>query len=49
MVHASIGAIQSTLFYRSGLTDDQLEELLVSVGEAPLFVAVPSDRSGLRR
>jgi hypothetical protein len=27
-VHAAIGAIQSTLFFRSGLTDERLTELL---------------------
>jgi hypothetical protein len=27
-VHAAIGAIQSTLFFRSGLADDRLTELL---------------------
>ncbi|MGH3237096.1 MAG: hypothetical protein ACRDOH_28320, partial [Streptosporangiaceae bacterium] len=27
-VHAAIGAIQSTLFFRSGLADERLTELL---------------------
>jgi AcrR family transcriptional regulator len=37
LVHASVGAIQSVLFYQSGLTDDQLAALMSSVAEASLF------------
>ena len=46
-VHAAIGAIQSTLFFRSGLAPGRLEELLdamahgcLGIGPAP---AVPPD------
>ena len=34
LVHAAIGAIQSVLFFTSGLPEDQLTGLLVSVAEA---------------
>jgi AcrR family transcriptional regulator len=34
LVHGAIGAIQSVLFFTSGLPDDQLTDLLVSVAEA---------------
>lgn len=34
LVHAAIGAIQSVLFFTSGLPDDQLTELLMSVAQA---------------
>jgi AcrR family transcriptional regulator len=37
LVHASVGAIQSVLFYQSGLTDDQLAALMSSIAEASLF------------
>jgi len=37
LVHASVGAIQSVLFYQSGLADDQLAALMSSVAEASLF------------
>ena len=37
LVHASVGAIQSVLFYSSGLADDQLAALMSSVAEASLF------------
>ncbi len=37
LVHASVGAIQSVLFYSSGLADDQLAALMASVAEASLF------------
>lgn len=37
LVHASVGAIQSVLFYQSGLADDQLGRLMSSVAEACLF------------
>jgi AcrR family transcriptional regulator len=37
LVHASVGAIQSVLFYQSGLADEQLGRLMSSVAEAALF------------
>ena len=37
LVHAAVGAIQSVLFYRSGLADDQLAELMSSVAETSMF------------
>ncbi|MBN9618974.1 MAG: helix-turn-helix transcriptional regulator [Actinobacteria bacterium] len=37
LVHAAIGAIQSVLFYQSGLTDEQLATLTESAAEAVLF------------
>ena len=37
LVHASVGAIQSVLFYSSGLPDDQLAALMSSVAETSLF------------
>jgi len=37
LVHAAIGAVQSTLFYSSGLADDQLAGLMSSVAETSLF------------
>lgn len=40
LVHASVGAIQSVLFYQSGLADDQLAALMSSVAEASLFAAL---------
>ena len=46
-VHAAIGAIQSTLFFRSGLTDERLAELLEvmahgCLGISPAPVSEPS-------
>jgi AcrR family transcriptional regulator len=41
LVHAAIGAIQSTLFYQSGLTDQELGDLMASVAEGSLFVEGP--------
>lgn len=41
LVHASVGAIQSVLFYQSGLTDDQLAALMSSIAEASLFAPEP--------
>jgi AcrR family transcriptional regulator len=38
-VHAAIGAIQSTLFFRSGLADDRLTELLEVMAHGCLGVA----------
>jgi AcrR family transcriptional regulator len=37
LVHASIGAIQSQLFYESGLPRPQLESMMSTVAEAALF------------
>ena len=38
-VHAAIGAIQSTLFFRSGLTDERLTELLEVMAHGCLGIA----------
>lgn len=45
LVHAAIGAVQATLFYRSGLTDQRLAELLDVTAHACLGVrpATPSE------
>ena len=40
-VHAAIGAIQSTLFYASGLPDEQLAGLVSASAEAVLFAGRP--------
>ena len=37
-VHAAIGAIQSTLFFRSGLAPDRLEELLDAMAHGCLGI-----------
>jgi AcrR family transcriptional regulator len=37
LVHAAVGAIQSVLFYQSGLTDEQLSGLMTAVAEAAMF------------
>jgi AcrR family transcriptional regulator len=37
LVHAAIGAIQSVLFYQSGLPDERLARLMGSAAEAVLF------------
>lgn len=42
LVHAAIGAIQSVLFFSSGLPDPQLADLLIGVAEATM--SVPSER-----
>lgn len=42
-VHAGIGAIQSTLFFRSGLAHDRLAELLDTMAHACLGVS-PADQ-----
>jgi AcrR family transcriptional regulator len=42
LVHASVGAIQSVLFYQSGLADDQLATLTSSVAESALFAPLPA-------
>ncbi|MFC4946490.1 TetR/AcrR family transcriptional regulator [Pseudonocardia sp. GCM10023141] len=43
-VHAAIGAVQSTLFFRSGLATDRLTELLDTMAHACLGVtAAPSE------
>jgi AcrR family transcriptional regulator len=39
LVHAAIGAIQSTLFHQSGLPAEQLADLLCACAEAVLFSA----------
>ncbi|HEY3750833.1 MAG TPA: TetR/AcrR family transcriptional regulator [Pseudonocardiaceae bacterium] len=39
LAHAAIGGIQSTLFYQSGLPEEQLAELLCAAAEAVLFSA----------
>ena len=44
-VHAAIGAIQSTLFFRSGLADERLTELLEMMAHGCLGTA-PSDSRG---
>jgi len=41
-VHAAIGAIQSTLFYRSGLADDRQAALLQVIAHACLGIAPPA-------
>jgi AcrR family transcriptional regulator len=41
LVHAAIGAIQSTLFYQSGLSEQQLANLMILVAEVTLFVGDP--------
>ena len=40
LVHAAVGAIQSVLFYRSGLADDQLAGLMSSVAETSMFAGL---------
>ncbi len=45
-VHAAIGAIQSTLFFRSGLADKRLTELLVEMAHGCLGIA-PAPESEL--
>lgn len=40
-VHAAIGAIQSTLFFRSGLAPERLAELLDAMAHACLGVIPP--------
>jgi AcrR family transcriptional regulator len=42
-VHAAIGAIQSTLFYRTGIADDQLAGLLDVIAHACLGIAPAPD------
>lgn len=44
-VHAAVGAIQSTLFFRAGLPDPQLAELLDSIAHAALGVERASERT----
>ena len=47
-VHAAIGAIQSTLFFRSGLADDRLTELLEVMAHGCLgTVPVPASELAL--
>jgi hypothetical protein len=45
-VHAAIGAIQSTLFFRSGLPDERLTELLAGMAHGCLGI-VPATLSEL--
>jgi AcrR family transcriptional regulator len=40
LVHAAIGAIQSVLFYQSGLADDRLAALMESAARAVLFTGL---------
>jgi AcrR family transcriptional regulator len=40
-VHAAIGAIQSTLFFRSGLSDERLAELLQGMAHGCLGITLP--------
>jgi AcrR family transcriptional regulator len=46
-VHGAIAAIQSTLFFRSGLPDDRLAPMLDEMAHACLGIA-PADRTGVR-
>jgi AcrR family transcriptional regulator len=50
LVHAAVGAIQSVLFYQSGLADDQLASLMSSVAETSMFAPMlaPEMTRGLR-
>lgn len=45
LVHAAIGAISSTLFYRSGLPAVQLAELMSAVADAALFTTDAGDQA----
>jgi len=48
LVHAAIGAIQSVLFYQSGLPDERLAPLMASAAEGVLFAATdPAGRAEL--
>ena len=42
LVHAAIGAVQSTLFYASGLPGERLAALMAAAAHATLFVPVPA-------
>ena len=42
LVHAAIGAVQSTLFYSSGLPGERLAALMAAAAHATLFVPVPT-------
>jgi AcrR family transcriptional regulator len=42
LVHAAIGAVQSTLFYFSGLPGERLAALMAAAAHATLFVPVPT-------
>ena len=45
LVHAAIGAIQSVLFFTSGLPDDELADLLLAVAQATTYASpVPTER-----
>jgi AcrR family transcriptional regulator len=41
LVHAAIGAVQSTLFYSSGLPGERLAGLMAAAARATLFVPIP--------
>ena len=42
LVHAAIGAVQSTLFYSSGLPGERLSALMAAAARATLFVPIPA-------
>jgi AcrR family transcriptional regulator len=42
LVHAAIGAVQSTLFYSSGLPGERLAALMAAAARATLFVPIPA-------
>ena len=42
LVHAAIGAVQSTLFYASGLPAGRLAALMAAAARATLFVPIPA-------
>jgi hypothetical protein len=48
-VHAAIGAIQSTLFFRSGLADERLTELLEVMAHGCLGTVPASPASSRAR
>ena len=47
LVHASIGAIQSTLFYESGLSGDRLAILMTAMAESVLLAPDPGSQTPL--
>jgi AcrR family transcriptional regulator len=49
LVHAAIGAVSSTLFYRSGLPGDRLAALMASVADAALFTTDVTEGSPERQ
>ena len=46
-VHAAIGAIQSTLFFRSGLESERLAGQLDTMAHACLGIARPASEPGI--